>query len=77
MQRSLPQGLKPDASNAVMSELKLRPPKNMFFFAACEVCATETGELFLGEEEEVGLAGGAGVDHRGEVAGEVVGVAAG
>jgi hypothetical protein len=26
MQKTLPQGLKPDASKAAMSELKLRPP---------------------------------------------------
>jgi hypothetical protein len=32
MQKNLPQGLKPDASKAVMSELKLRPPKGKGFF---------------------------------------------
>jgi hypothetical protein len=29
---NFPQGLKPDASKAVMSELKLRPPKGNDFF---------------------------------------------
>jgi hypothetical protein len=32
MQKSHPQGLKPDASNAVMSKLKLRPPNGDDFF---------------------------------------------
>jgi hypothetical protein len=32
MQKSLPQGLKPDASKALMSEPKLRPPKRNDFF---------------------------------------------
>ena len=34
MQKNFPQGLKPNASKAVMSELKLRPPKNLRFSAA-------------------------------------------
>jgi len=36
MQKTIPQGLKPNASHAVMSELKLRPPKNLWFSASCE-----------------------------------------
>ena len=35
MQKVFPQGLKPDASKAVMSELKLRPPKKQTFSATC------------------------------------------
>jgi hypothetical protein len=32
MQKTFPQGLKPNASKLVMSELKLRPPKGNDFF---------------------------------------------
>jgi hypothetical protein len=32
MQKTFPQGLKPDVSKAVMSELKLRPPNGDDFF---------------------------------------------
>jgi len=45
MQKGLPQGLKPDASNAVMSELKLRPPKNLCFSAASEAVPSRKDPL--------------------------------
>jgi hypothetical protein len=42
----LPQRLKPNRSEAVMSELKLRPPKETDFSASCYIESLSNFEIF-------------------------------
>jgi len=54
MQKDFPQRLKPNASKAVMSELKLRPPKKLAFFRSLfSLCCFCFGQKF-GETEGKG-----------------------